>query len=173
MSVDSKSLTRFSDVVSPHAGRILDRLLEFEYSAGSGGLGPNPFRARDLALGAKRKGIRLIVTLECTEARGLVCAGDGWELVVREGGGGGCVGPPSNSEEWWMTVRPPPGVIVPARSLGGKEKGKGGMSDFPLTRSRGLLYVFHRVVALDAGHGSVKQRGGGGCTHPLPQELKA
>jgi len=35
-------------------------------------LGPlNPFRARDLALGAKRKGIRLIVTLECTEARGL------------------------------------------------------------------------------------------------------
>jgi len=35
-------------------------------------LGPlNPFRMRDMALGAKRKGIRLIVTLECTEARGL------------------------------------------------------------------------------------------------------
>lgn len=37
-----------------------------------GGLAANPFRMRDMALGAKRKGIRLIVTLECTEARGLV-----------------------------------------------------------------------------------------------------
>jgi len=93
MNVDSKSLTRFSDVISPHAERILDRLLEFEYFAGSGGLGPNPFRARDLALGAKRKGIRLIVTLECTEARGLVRGG--WVGACGEGRGGGmCRIPP-------------------------------------------------------------------------------